>query len=199
MKPAVLFARRDSVYKTLPCDVWDIDRDARNFPGGVPIVAHPPCRAWGRLRHFARPRPDEKMLAIFAVEQIRKWGGVLEHPHTSTLWDACQLPPPGARDYLGGFTLPILQWWFGHRAEKPTWLYVCGCDPFDVPPLPFVLGESTHVITQMRTLRDGTRLQKGMPGWRPEVTKHEREATPLKLAEWLIELARRCKPPRRHG
>jgi hypothetical protein len=47
---AILFARKDSIYKTMPgCDVWDIDRDARNWPGGAPIVGHPPCRAWGPI------------------------------------------------------------------------------------------------------------------------------------------------------
>jgi len=30
---AVLFARSDSVYKTIPgCDVWDAERDARRWP-----------------------------------------------------------------------------------------------------------------------------------------------------------------------
>ena len=82
---AVLFARADSIYKTLPgCDVWDIDRDARKWPGGAPIVGHPPCRAWGGLRHMAKPRPDEKALATWCVDQIRKWGGclnILRAPH----------------------------------------------------------------------------------------------------------------------
>jgi hypothetical protein len=45
---AVLFARADSIYKTLAgCDVWDEARDALKWPGGAPIIAHPPCRAWG--------------------------------------------------------------------------------------------------------------------------------------------------------
>lgn len=39
---AVLFARKDSVYKTMPeCDVYDIDRDARTYDGPWPVVAHP--------------------------------------------------------------------------------------------------------------------------------------------------------------
>ncbi|MWL55341.1 hypothetical protein GQL84_23735, partial [Escherichia coli] len=59
------------------CDVFDIERDARTFAGGMPVVAHPPCRAWGRLRKFAKPRPDEKALALFAVAQVRAFGGVL--------------------------------------------------------------------------------------------------------------------------
>lgn len=74
----MLFARKDSIYKSMPeCDVWDIERDARNWPGGCPAIAHPPCRAWGELSHMANPRPDEKDLAIFAVEKIREWGGFL--------------------------------------------------------------------------------------------------------------------------
>lgn len=199
MTVAVLFARADSVYKTLPgCDVWDIDRDARRWPGGAPVVAHPPCRAWGKLHYFAKPRPDEKDLAIFAVEQVRRWGGVLEHPKDSLLWAAAGLPVPGrgravAIDAWGGWTLPITQHWFGHKAEKRTWLYIVGCDPVDVPEMPLVLGAATHVITQGRTKRaDGTRLKKGMPGWRPDVTPAEREHTPPLLAAWLVELARRA-------
>ena len=80
MKIAILFARSDSIYHQLDADVWDEDRDARQFPGGVQVVAHPPCRAWGRLRRFAKPAPHEKDLARFAVAQVRRWGGVLEHP-----------------------------------------------------------------------------------------------------------------------
>lgn len=180
---AVLFARSDSVYKTLPgCDVYDIERDARTWPGGAPIVAHPPCRAWGGLRHFAKPRPDEKDLARWAVQQIIRWGGVLEHPAGSTLWQDMALPPPGQRrDYIG-WTLPIDQNWWGHRARKRTWLYIVGCEPRDVPDMPIVLGETTHVV-QSRRRTD----------YRPHITKPEREHTPIELARWLVELAGRCR------
>jgi len=175
---AVLFARKDSIYRSLPgTDVYDIERNALGWCGGFPVVAHPPCRAWGRLRHFARPRQGETDLALWAVDQVRKFGGVLEHPSRSTLWQAAGLPLPGQRDEFGGFTLPILQWWFGHRADKATWLYFCGVSPGSLPPLPFRLGEAEYVV---QSLKDS----------RPHITKAEREATPLHLAEWLLQAAR---------
>jgi hypothetical protein len=183
MMVAVLFAREDSNYKAMPgVDVWDAERDARRWPGGEPVVAHPPCRAWGRLRHFANPRADEKDLARWAVAQVRKWGGVLEHPASSTLWQDQQLPAPGKRDEFGGWTFPIVQMWWGHRAEKKTWLYICGAEPRDLPAMPLRLGDATHVV-QSRKRHD----------YRPHITKAEREHTPPELASWLIELAARCK------
>lgn len=103
MTVAVLFARADSVYKTLPgVDVWDEARDARKWPGGCPVVAHPPCRAWGKLFYFAKPIDGEKDLALFAVDQVRQFGGVLEHPKDSKLWAAADLPRPGHVDAWGG-------------------------------------------------------------------------------------------------
>lgn len=179
---AVLFARADSVYKNLPeCDVYDLERDALTWSGGVPVVAHPPCRAWGRLRTFAKPRPGERELALWAVEQVRAHGGVLEHPVASLLWPEAGLPPPGQRDAFGGWTLPIHQHWFGHRAEKSTLLYIVGCEPSAIPPLPLRLDEPTHVVQTKR--HDA----------RPHISKAEREHTPPDLARWLVELASRCR------
>lgn len=187
MSIAVLFARTDSVYKTLPgCDVYDIDRDARTYSGGAPIVAHPPCRAWGSLRHFAKPRPSERRLAIWSIMMIRRHGGVLEHPAASRLWPTLMLPEPGQRDIFGGFTMPIDQDWFGHRAEKRTKLYICGIEPRDLPPFPIRLEEPTHVVSPWAGLR------AGMTGYRPQLRKPEREATPIELAKWLCEVARLC-------
>lgn len=188
---AVLFARRDSDYKTIPgCDVWDADRDARNFLGGMPVIAHPPCRAWGRLRKQAKPRPDEKALALFAVGVVRSCGGVLEHPEASSLWPAAGLPRPGCGfDEFGGWTLPIMQFWFGHRAMKATWLYVVGVRPVEMPKMPIVLGDAPRVIGS------GKKNRKGMPGFRSKVTDREREATPIDLAMWLIDVAEKCARP----
>ncbi len=170
---AVLFARSDSIYKSIPgLDVYDSFRDARTYSGNFPVVAHPPCRAWGRLRHLAKPRSDEKALAFFAVDYVRRLGGVLEHPASSTLWNAAALPAPGLIDTFGGFTFPIYQSDFGHVAPKATWLYICGCKPSDLPAIPFNLGLS--------------------PG-RVELMSHvAREKTPLDLATWLLSVASRC-------
>ena len=186
MTVAVLFARADSIYKTLPgCDVYDIDRDARTWGGGSPVVAHPPCRAWGRLNFFAKPRADEKALAPWAISQIRRDGGVLEHPAGSALWSFLGLPAAGAApDEFGGWTLPILQHSFGHRAQKKTLLYIVGCAPKDIPDMPLVLGEATHVI--------GDSGRASLGNKRPEVSKAEREHTPPDLAVWLVKLASRC-------
>jgi hypothetical protein len=193
MQVAVLFARADSVYKNLPgTDVYDIERDARSWSGGSPVVAHPPCRAWGRLRHFAKPRDDEKQLAFFAVDQIRAYGGVLEHPECSTLWPAAGLPEPGARDEFGGWTLPIHQYWFGHRAQKKTLLYIVGCEPHNLPDMPLRLGISDCVIRLDKRRADGTHIRKGDADWRQPLGQAEREHTPPELAEWLLEVARRC-------
>ncbi|WP_213086096.1 hypothetical protein [Janthinobacterium lividum] len=193
---AALFVRANSIYKTMPAvDAWDAERDARAWPGGVPVVAHPPCRSWGTLRHLAKPRPDEKELAVWAVAQVRKFGGVLEHPKRSTLWPHCNLPAIGERDKFGGWTLPIFQSSFGHRAEKATLLYIVGCAPAQIPAMPIVLGDASHVIAPSGRNRAGERRRKGDPGWRPECGKAEREHTPPELAHWLVALAQRCRVP----
>jgi hypothetical protein len=186
VKVAVLFARADSVYKTLPgCDVWDESRDARNWQGGTSAVAHPPCRLWGKLRQFAKSKDahTERMLAIQAIQAIQAFGGVLEHPAGSTLWAHCGLPLPGrAPDRFGGWTAQIRQCDFGHKAEKLTWLYIVGCHPDDLPEMP-PPGEPTgYVRTQLPMDQRVGKI----------ITKAEREHTPLPLAVWLVQVARRC-------
>jgi len=182
---AVLFARQDSIYKGFDlADVWDIERDARGYRGDFPVVAHPPCRAWGRLRKFAKPRSDEKDLAFFAVDQVRKYGGVLEHPAQSSLWPAAGLPSIGERDVFGGWTLCVDQNWWGHRARKRTYLYIVGIEPKQLPSYPLVLGQAPAVIAG--NSRHRTRNLVHLP-------YAEREKTPLFFARWLFDLASMTK------
>ncbi len=190
---SVLFARSDSIYKTLGCDVWDAERDALNFKGDNPVIAHPPCRAWGRLRQFAKPRPNEKELALWSVDVVRRSGGVLEHPESSRLWYEKPLPLPGEYDEHGGWTLGVSQFWFGHRAEKRTWLYIVGVKPEQIPPIPFRLGRSDCVIRFDKRRADNTHIRKGDSDWRQPLGQAEREATPIEFARWLIETALRTR------
>lgn len=183
---AVLFARHDSVYKSLPgTDVWDETRDALKWLGGAPVACHPPCGKWGRLRKFSKAPESEKDLGRFAVRAVRSSGGVLEHPALSTLWGDQKMPAPSkGRDEFGGYTISMPQWWFGHRANKASWFYIVECEPAMLPEVTLKLGEADFCI----------RPSKSYPRL-PSVTKPEREHTPLALAEWLLETARRCKVP----
>lgn len=185
MTVAVLFARADSHYKALAdVEVYDMERDARTYDGPWPVVAHPPCRAWASLRTHTKPRPDERNLGRLAVALVREFGGVLEHPHRTTLWDAQRLPSVGERDAFGGFTLVIDQNWWGHRAQKRTKLYVVGCEPSAIPDMPLRLGEATHTV--------GLWSGRNKATCRPSIAKHEYEHTPPDLARWLVDLAQRC-------
>lgn len=183
---AVLFARADSVYKTLRgCDVWDEQRDARKWQGGCPVIAHPPCRAWGGLRHMAKPAPGERELAVFALAMVRKWGGVLEHPRRSELWPKFRLPMGDEVDEYGGFSLLVNQSWWGHLAEKPSLLYVCRVARADVPPIAVDMAAPSHIVGSSGRRIDGSRL-----GWRADLSRRLREATPRDFALWLVRLAR---------
>ena len=179
---SALFVRKDSIYKQMGIDCWDAERNALNFNGKNPVIAHPPCRAWGQLSHFAKPLPGEKELAFFAIDTIRKNGGVLEHPRASKLWPT-YLPLPGQTDKYGGYSISIDQFWFGHKAKKSTLLYIVGCSINDLPVIPLRYDAIEYVVSSSSSSK---RKQK------KEITKKEREQTPVELAKWLIQVAKRC-------
>ena len=135
---AALFVRSDSAYKNRASfDCWDADRDATNFCSDLPVVCHPPCRAWGKLSHMAtRVREGEAALALWSIEMIRRNGGILEHPEGSKLFPKHLPNPNNFPDEYGGFTIQIDQYDFGHVAHKKTNLYICGIKPQQLPMLP---------------------------------------------------------------
>jgi hypothetical protein len=175
---AVLFARQDSRYKDLAgYDVYDIDRDARNFNENYPVIAHPPCRAWGMLSHMANPRPDEKDLAWFAIAKVRKNGGVLEHPKGSRFFKEAGCKDIGdGYDFYGGFTMLVDQFDFGHVAHKNTKLYVCGIKIEDLPELPPKNKNSTD-----RSICGNVKGTK-------RCTQYQREYTPDALIEFMTKI-----------
>lgn len=136
---AALFVESSGVYFDLPgVDPWDEKRDARNYAGPHPVVAHPPCQRWGRYWYggpsvaVRKTKGDDGGCFASALASVRKWGGVLEHPQASAAWKVFDLnePPWGgawvAADFFGGFTCCVEQGHYGHRARKATWLYACG-------------------------------------------------------------------------
>lgn len=47
---AALFVQPAGIYSELGfVDMWDESRDARNYEGSLPVVAHPPCQLWGKM------------------------------------------------------------------------------------------------------------------------------------------------------
>jgi hypothetical protein len=174
---AVLFAREDSAYKAYEgFEVYDMARDARTYCGRAPVIAHPPCRAWGILAHMANPREGERELAYFALAQVRLNGGILEHPITSRLWKEANLPVGMLQDEFGGFTLDIDQWDFGHVANKPTRFYICGVAREKLPPIP------------ARKYGKAKKSMTGQVNGTKRATQYEREYTPTALIEWLKKI-----------
>lgn len=136
---AALYVQPGGVYYDLPgVDPWGPPMDAREYAGPHPVVAHPPCKRWGRYwfggpsAKVRRKLGDDGGCFAAAIGAVRKWGGVLEHPEASHAWRAFGLMPPprwgpwvAAGDFLG-WTCCVEQGHYGHRARKATWLYVVG-------------------------------------------------------------------------
>ena len=175
MKYAALFCRSDSAYKKRPdWDVYDADRDALTWEGGMPCVCHPPCRTWGVLAHMAfNARPGEKQLALWSVDRVRENGGIIEHPSGSKLFKG-PLPDAGFfPDDFGGYTIEIDQFDFGHVAHKLTKIYICGITFDKLPKLPPKRFEHTD-----------RSICGNVPGTK-RCTQFQREYSPESLIDWF--------------
>ena len=191
---AALYVCKRGPYVAMPdVDAWTVDRDATAYAGPHPGCYHPPCGHWGRYSHKAH---DDGHTGPIAVAQVRRWGGVLEHPKDSRLWQACGMPLPGELpDEFGGYTILVRQCDWGHRAEKPTQLYIVGCPQADLPPMP-PRGEvdAPAWLPSVRKLTDReTTRPRGSRGVLERMSKGQRHLTPPAFAAWLVEVARRCK------
>lgn len=174
----VLFADKHSIYKKIGCNVYDLERNALTYKDKKPCIYHPPCRTWSRLRGLAKNHPGEHLLAVWSVLRIWRYSGVLEHPAQSTLWKTMNLPKPGSPpDIYGGFSISVNQFWFGHKAEKNTWLYIKGITINEVPVIPLNFDAITHTISSSKN-KNGKK----------EISKNKRSSTPIKFAYFLIEI-----------
>ena len=195
---AALYIERDGVYGGLGnVDPWPIGRDARKYSGPHPVIAHPPCERWGRYWHggpSARQRRilgDDDGCFEAALQAVRMWGGVLEHPEASHAWRCFGIRTPPRfggwiRLICGGWTCCVEQGHYGHRARKATWLYAAGIT--DPPSLRWGpssasvrLDEGYHSAEERRrSVRTGACQRLG---------KRERAATPVEFRDLLITIA----------
>jgi len=183
---AALYVDEAGPYSKLPgVDIWPVSRDARKYPGPVPVVAHPPCGPWGRLSHLCT-RQDPQ-LALAAVKQIAQFGGVLEHPAHSKLWAHLDLPRPNELPFRGFWTLRVDQVRWGHVARKPTWLLFSKISPSVVGPLP-PPRSPTHWI-------GGSKTDPHRPPGMGFASGVQARRTPEPFARWLVSLARGASTP----
>jgi hypothetical protein len=194
---AALYVRSDGPYVGRPdVDAWTEERDARTYPGPLPVVAHPPCARWGNLwwsaRHKGLGLGDDDGCFAAAVASVRRWGGVLEHPSSSRAWARFGLVPPPSAGWARNpfapreWTANVHQRNYGHRALKRTWLlYVGDRTP---PPLDWGDPESPEAWVTWGATGAETRA-RGVE----VMCKRERELTPAPFVELLLGLARGCR------
>lgn len=175
-------------------DPWDKARDARLYSGPYPVVAHPPCSRWCRLAglveaRWGHRRGDDGGCFAHALDCVRRFGGVLEHPAYSDAWAHFGLhrPPRSGgwcvADELGGWTCHVEQGRYGHVAKKATWLYAHGVE---LPSLRW--GAIPDQRTRALVSWCGNHVSSGER--RPRVGKAAAARTPLAFRDVLIAMAR---------
>lgn len=173
-------------------DPWDEKRDARLYAGPHPVVAHPPCARWCRLAglveaRWGHPKGEDGGCFQAALEAVRRYGGVLEHPAYSDAWAAHGLMAPPrsggwvVADWDGGWTCAVAQSRYGHRAQKATWLYAVGCE---LPSLEWGIDGDAEALVGWCANREF----KGAD--RPRVGKAAAAATPPEFRDVLVGMAR---------
>lgn len=203
---AALYVEPGGVYCGLDSvDPWDETRDARQYAGPWPVVAHPPCERWGRFWHGSPRKPHQFKLGDdggcfdAALYAVRRWGGVLEHPADSHAWAAFELrrPPRGggwvSADNYGGATCYVEQGHYGHMARKATWLYACGVD---LPELRW--GRLPQRLDPKMVERHGYEYarRKGLVSMIGGKNKKAiRNATPPAFRDVLLRIAASATPP----
>ncbi len=204
---AALFVDRRGPYWNRPdIDAWDETRDARKYAGPYPCVVHPPCQRWGRYWSGGPSARERRILGdddgcfYSALESVRKWGGVLEHPEASHAFKRyCLRVPPKSggwcrvaqqdHDY---WTCCVEQGNYGHSARKATWLYYVG----EQAPPDLIWGKSSGVRLDEGFHSKAERDAARAAGQRPvkRLSTVQNIVTPPAFAELLISLARLARP-----
>lgn len=186
---AALFVEKNGVYFGLPnVDPWDEERDAMKYPGPYPVIAHPPCTVYcvmSNCRPEIKKRSDGGAFQ-FALNAVRKYGGLLEQPAFSTAFRKHGIPDPKTgfgwqRVIDGGYVCYVEQGRYGHRARKGTWLYAFGVDP-----VRFERRIDTSVIRGKWNQKNAGKLH---------LKKRESLHTPIQFRDLLISIVETVKQP----
>lgn len=201
---AALYVENGGCYFGLPgVDPWDESRDARLYQVPHPVVAHPPCQRWGRFWHGSTRKPHQYKLGDdggcfeAALNSLKRWGGVIEHPAHSRAFEQFRIMAPKAGagwqyDMLSDiWVCYVEQGRYGHESRKPTWLLA------NAPSLPDL---------------DWAKCEQRLPEWMVERYGYEkarrigvvamvggknktkiRNATPEPFRDVLLSIARRVE------
>lgn len=187
---AALYVDPKGVYSGLPdVECWGLpDRDAREYAGPWPVVAHPPCSRWCQLAYMNQKRyghrvGDDGGCFEAALHALRRFGGVLEHPARSYAWHHFGLIEPQRGCWSRGFgnywVAEVAQSAYGHRARKLTWLCYIGNE--GPPALDWSAPEPTAQVSFCGNHGDSPL---------PRLSKREASATPPLFRDALLAIAR---------
>lgn len=166
---------------------WDETRDATRYEGPHAVIAHPPCGPWSRMRHLYEGAEHDA--GVRAIAQVRAYGGVLEQPAHSKLFEACGVPRADV------YAVDQCDW--GHVARKTTWLYVVGVPRTvvlaGIAARPFPGAVPTHWCSGSRgkSSREGSPVPPGIK----VCSAQQRRRTPPLFAAWLASLAHSVQHP----
>lgn len=192
---AALFVDSDGPYFGLSgVDPWSLGRDARRYKGPYPVIAHPPCKRWGR---YAKGGPSAKRTFLVgdddgcfahALWAARTFGGVIEHPEGSYAWEWFGINNPRQgkgwirADNYGGWTCSVAQGNYGHKSRKMTWLYLNGFKPKEL---------NWKIPKGMMRMDEGRiHIKRGDPDFKPikRITQKDMLHTPIRFRNELLML-----------
>jgi hypothetical protein len=199
---SAIFVETGGVYFNDPgVDPFDIKRNAFNFKGPGPVIAHPPCQRWGRywgggpMLHGTEKqllKGDDNNAFAHSLWCIRTFGGVIEHPEASHAWSWFGLERPRRNggwtkpDNFGGRSCCVSQGNYGHKGQKLTWLYGVGIEFKELKwgkcPGKQLMEDGFH------SKEERARLVK--TGICQRMSKRQRAATPKEFKELLKLLVR---------
>lgn len=200
---AALFVLWNGPYANLAgVECWDVSKDARKYQGPHVVIAHPPCERWGRYwgggpsTKVRRQKGDDNGCFKSALQSVREFGGVLEHPEASHAWAYHGLiKPPKSGGWIKagdglGFTCCVEQGHYGHAARKATWLYAVNVALPELKWGPAPSGIRMDLgyhskEERARAIKTGVcqRLSK-------RLSKRQRTITPIPFRDLLLSIAR---------